>query len=188
MKIKKLLPEELQDKSLGIKVLRKLLKPTLKKMEGECNSPETATDFLIKTDYTFGDMPGKKMAALILGDQKGAWLKLAKDEIKKDKKFTLIGKCYIKSEGEEQKTLVLLAKKGAAKKNLVKRQLEKFALKGLPYTVQLGEILDEPVDETEEPVEEQLKENLVAKKEKMYQHMANMDAQIAKLKAQLKIV
>ena len=35
MKIKKLLPEEIADKTLGFKIYRKSLKPSLKKMIGE---------------------------------------------------------------------------------------------------------------------------------------------------------
>ncbi len=53
MKIKKLLPEEIADKTLGFKIYRESLKPALKKMIGEHNSAETATRFIVKTNFEF---------------------------------------------------------------------------------------------------------------------------------------
>ncbi len=204
MKIKKLLPNEVQEKTLGYKDYRKVLKPTLKAMATQCNSPETATDFFIKTDYEFSDMPGKKMGLIIPGKQTGAWLKMAKEEVKNDKKFTLIGKCYITTSESGEHSVVLLPEKGAAKKNLVKRQLVKFALKGMPFGVQLGE--DTAADTSESTGEEDQEETVVSdssatsdssttsedddilkKKKLMDARMAKMDEEMAKLKTQLKI-
>lgn len=190
MKIKKLLPNEVQEKSLGYKDYKKVLKPSLKKMENECNSPETATDFFLKTDYEFSDMPGKKMGIIIPGKQAGAWLKMAKEEVKQDKKFTLIGKCYINSKEDGTLELVLLPKKGGAKKNLVNRQIPKFALKGLPYSLVLGENTEVSKGEEEEESmqgNQEQDDDALSKKKLMDARMAKMDEQMTKIKKQLKI-
>ena len=161
-------------------------------MASQCNSPETATDFFVKTDYEFADMKGKKMGLIVPGKQTGAWLKMAKEEIKKDKKFTLIGQCYIKTDDKGSMTLVLLPSKGAAKKAIMTKQLTKFALKGLPVDLQIGEM---PVAEEDEVIENEStsdndapnNEELLGKKKAMDDRMAKMDAQIQQIKAQLKI-
>jgi hypothetical protein len=138
MKIKKLLPEEIADKTLGFKIYRKSLKPSLKKMIGEHNSAETATRFIVKTNFEFSDMKGKKMGLILPGDHTSGWVKMAKEQIKDDKKNTCIGDCYVKKNADGTYSLVLLPEKGAAKKNLMIKQLEKFALKGTPFSIEVG--------------------------------------------------
>lgn len=192
MKIKKLLPEQVTNKSLGYKEYRKALKPALQMMETSCNSPETAVDCLIKTDFVFSDMPGKKMGLIIVGNQSGAWLQCAKEQIKDDKKFTLVGSCYISSNDDGTKTLVVLPKRGNAKQTLVSRQVQKFALKGYPYSLQVGEELaSEEEEASAEPnsaaAGELSKEQLIRKKN-MEARMKKMGEQIARLKAQFNIV
>lgn len=150
MKIKKLTPEQVSDKKLDYKVYRKVLKPALKAMIGEHNSAETTTEFIIKTNFEFVDMKGKKMGFIIPGEQTSAWLKLTKEEIKNDKKNTCLGTCYVKKNADGSYVLVLLPEKGAAKKNLMKKQLEKFALKGMPFTIEIaagGELEDDSAEE-----------------------------------------
>lgn len=205
MKIKKILPEQVKDKTLGYKEYRKVLKPAIKMMAAQCNSPETATDCLIKTDFEFEDMKGKKMGLIILGKQSGAWIKCAKDEIKNEKKFTLIAKSYVKTEEDGSLTLVVLPVKGSAKKTMIEKQITKFALKGMPVKLQIGEAAQTEEENTEDNTEETTnqEENLVssneetstdgptdeqmAKKNKMTARMAKMDEQIKKLKNQFKI-
>ncbi len=152
MKIKKLTAEQVSDKSLGFKDYRKAIKPAMKMLVGEHTTVETATDFLIKTNYEFGDMKGKRLGLIIPGDQAAAWKNLAKEQIKNDKKNTCIGKAYAEKNADGSYTLVLLPEKGAAKKNLMKKQLEKFALKGMPFTIKIGaggELEDDSADNTE---------------------------------------
>lgn len=138
MKIKKLEPQQISEKSLGFKDYRKVVKPALKKMIAEHNSPETATRFIIKTNFEFADMKGKKMGLIIPGSQTSGWIKMAKEEVKDDKKNTCIGDCYVKKNTDGSFVLVLLPEKGAAKKNLMIKQLEKFALKGTPFSIEVG--------------------------------------------------
>lgn len=107
-------------------------------MIAEHNSAETATRFIIKTNFEFADMKGKKMGLIIPGSQTSGWIKMAKDEVKDDKKNTCIGDCYVKKNADGSFVLVLLPEKGAAKKNLMIKQLEKFALKGTPFTIEVG--------------------------------------------------
>jgi hypothetical protein len=138
MKIKKLEPLQISEKSLGFKDYRKVVKPALKKMIVEHNSAETATRFIIKTNFEFADMKGKKMGLIIPGDQNSGWIKMAKEQVKEDKKNTCIGDCYVKKNADGSFVLVLLPEKGAAKKNLMIKQLEKFALKGMPFSIEVG--------------------------------------------------
>ena len=138
MKIKKLEPQQITEKSLGFKDYRKVVKPALKKMIAEHNSAETATRFIIKTNFEFADMKGKKMGLIIPGQQTSGWIKMAKEEVKDDKKNTCIGDCYVKKNTDGSFVLVLLPEKGAAKKNLMIKQLEKFALKGTPFSIEVG--------------------------------------------------
>jgi len=137
MKIKKIEPQEISDKKLDYKVYRKILKPALKKMISEHNSTETSTCFIVKTDFEFSDMKGKRMGLVIPGNHTSAWLKLAKEQVKEDKKHTCIGYCYVRSNANGSFTLVLNPEKGAAKKNLMIKQLEKFALKGTPFDIEV---------------------------------------------------
>lgn len=78
------------------------------------------------------------MGLLIAGDQTSAWLKMAKELLKDNKKNVCIGECYVKTGTDGSNILVLQPEKGAAKKNLLKKQLEKSALKGSPFTVEIG--------------------------------------------------
>lgn len=138
MKIKKLLPEVVKDNLLGLKDYRKVIKPGLKTMHTQHASQETSTRFIAITNYEYTDMKGKKMGLLIAGDQTSAWLKMSKELLKDNKKNVCIGECYVKTGSDGSKILVLQPEKGAAKKNLLKKQLEKSALKGSPFTVEIG--------------------------------------------------
>ena len=166
MKIKKLVPEDIKDKKLEYKNYRKIVKPALKAMLTMHKGEEATTGFFIKTDYEFADMKGKKMGFIIIGDQTTNWLKLSKEEIKGDKKNTCIGDCYVKDGADGTPILVIKPVKGAAKKNLMKKQLEKFALKGTPFKIEIaagGELEeDNPeeavVDEVEVVEEEEVVE------------------------------
>lgn len=137
MKIKKLLPQELLDATLDYKVYKKVLKNLLETMEKEHNTPETATQFLIKTDFEFSDKKGKKMAVLIPGKQAGAWMIYAKAQAKTDKKMTSVGDCYLDVDGDGNKVIKLAPKKGAAKKALILKQLSKFVLKPLGFGLEI---------------------------------------------------
>jgi hypothetical protein len=158
MKIKKLVPEEIKDKKLEYKIYRKIIKPALKAMMSMHLSEEATTGFIVKTDYEFADMKGKKMGLIIPGDQTAAWGKMAKEELKTDKKHTCIGQCYVK-ESTDGPILVLMPEKGAAKKNLMLKQLQKFALKGTPFKIEIsagGELEeDNPADAVVDEVEEE---------------------------------
>ncbi len=99
---------------------------------------EATTRFMVVTNYEYSDMKGKKMGLLIAGDQTSAWLKLAKELVKDNKKNVCIGECYAKTGTDGSPILVLKPEKGAAKKNLMKKQLEKFALKGTPFSIEIA--------------------------------------------------
>ena len=217
MKIKKLLPEEIADKTLGFKIYRKSLKPSLKKMIGEHNSAETATRFIVKTNFEFSDMKGKKMGLILPGDHTSGWVKMAKEQIKDDKKNTCIGDCYVKKNADGTYSLVLLPEKGAAKKNLMIKQLEKFALKGTPFSIEVGaggeleedNAADVVVEDVALPAEEAeteeddddddddesgaaeaeatLTEEQKDFKNKMTERLTTMDEQMLKIKEQLKM-
>lgn len=173
MKIKKIDPQEISDKKLHYKDYRKILKPALKKMISEHNSTETATRFIVKTDFEFADMKGKRMGLVIPGNHTSTWLKMAKEQVKEDKKHTCIGDCYVRSNANGSFTLVLNPEKGAAKKNLMIKQLEKFALKGTPFTIEVtsgGELEEDseadaivedialPADDSEDEEDDDLEE------------------------------
>jgi hypothetical protein len=216
MKIKKLLPEEIADKTLGFKIYRKSLKPSLKKMIGAHNSAETATRFIVKTNFEFSDMKGKKMGLILPGDHTSGWVKMAKEQIKDDKKNTCIGDCYVKKNADGTYSLVLLPEKGAAKKNLMIKQLEKFALKGTPFSIEVGAggeleednaadvvvedvVLPAEEAETEEDEDDDDDESGAAEteatlteeqkdfKNKMTERLTTMDEQMLKIKEQLKM-
>ena len=138
MKIKKLLPEDVKGNLLGFKDYRKVIKPALKAMLTQHASQETSTRFIAISNYEYADIKGKKMGLLIAGDQTSAWLKIAKELLKENKKNVCIGECYVKIGSDGSNILVLQPEKGAAKKNLLKKQLEKSALKGSPFTVEIG--------------------------------------------------
>ena len=82
MKIKKLEPQNVSEKTLAYKEYRKNIKPALKKMIAEHNSPETSTRFIVKTNFEFNDMKGKKMGLIIPGDHTGPWRNMAREEVK----------------------------------------------------------------------------------------------------------
>lgn len=212
MKIKKLEPQEISDKTLGFKDYRKVVKPALKKMITEHNSSETATRFMVKTNFEFSDMKGKKMGLIIPGHQNAPWVKLSREQLKEDKKNTCIGDCYVKKNTDGSYVLVLLPEKGAAKKNLMIKQLEKFALKGTPFSIEVGaggeleedNAADVHLDDVALPAEEveadeddneeddnapavEMDENQKKIFDIMAEKMAKMDEQIAKVKEQLKI-
>jgi hypothetical protein len=208
MKIKKLEPTQVSSNTLEFKVYRKVLKPSLKKMIAEHNSKEKLTQFLVKTNYEFSDLKGKKIGLIIPGDHTSNWLKLAKEEIKDDKKNTCIGNCYVKKNDNGTYVLVLLPEKGAAKKNLMIKQLEKFALKGIPFSIELGAggeleedkasdvIIEDvalPADEPEEDLDaednapQKATEEQLKYKDAMNERLAKMDEQLSKLKEQLKM-
>jgi len=88
MKIKKIEPQQLVDKNIGYKEYRKILKPALKRMLGEHNTVETKTDFIVKTNFEYSDLKGKKMGLIILGDHTSGWIKTVRDQVKEDKKNT----------------------------------------------------------------------------------------------------
>ncbi len=209
MKIKKLLPEQISDKTLGFKDYRKIIRPALKLMVGLHNSPETATEFLAKTNFEFADMKGKKMGFLLPGDFTAQWKKMAKEEIQKEKKLSVIGSCYIKKGTDGSLTLVLIPIKGAAKKNLLIKQLEKFVLKGTPLSVEIAkggemeednaadvvvedvEFTDEPDSSSDSEEQEDDEKEISAEhtqyKLKMNEKLDKMKAQIEKIKQQLKM-
>jgi len=207
MKIKKLEPQQISEKSLGFKDYRKVVKPALKAMLEKHNSVETATDFLVKTNFEFADMKGKKMGFIIPGEQTSSWLKMSKEQVKEDKKNTCIGTCYVRKNADGTYVLVLLPVKGAAKKNLMIKQLEKFALKGTPLTLEIGAggeleednpadvVLDDVVLPAEDGEEEVASTNEAAElteeqktfKKTMEERMVKMDEQMTKVKEQLKM-
>ncbi len=138
MKIKKIEPQDLIENKIEYKKYKKILKPALKTMVSGYTSEENATRFFIKTNYEFSDLPGKKMAIIIPGNHTSAWIKMIKEDLKQDKKNTCLGDCFVKKNNEGEFTLVLLPEKGSAKKNLMKKQIEKFAFKGLPFNLEIG--------------------------------------------------
>ncbi len=211
MKIKKLEPQNVSEKTLAYKEYRKNIKPALKKMIAEHNSPETSTRFIVKTNFEFNDMKGKKMGLIIPGDHTGPWRNMAREEVKADKKNTCFGDCYVKTKADGTYVLILMPEKGAAKKNLMIKQLEKFAVKGTPFSIEVGaggeleednaadailEDIDLPEDadadsdddndEDTAPAAELSQEQLSFKKT-MEDRLAKMDEQIAKIKEQLKM-
>jgi hypothetical protein len=155
MKIKKLTPQELLDGTLDFKMYKKVLKNLLATMETEHNSPESPTQFLVKTDYEFSDKKGKKMAVLIPGKQAGAWMVYAKAQVKTDKKLTSIGTCYLEVT-DGKKVIKLAPSKGAAKRTLMQKQLDKFILKPLGVELEIvgslaeGEDASDDVDTVED--------------------------------------
>ena len=97
MKIKKIEPQQLVDKNIGYKEYRKILKPALKRMLGEHNTVETKTDFVVKTNFEYSDLKGKKMGLIILGDHTSGWIKTVREQVKEDDECRLIkreGKIY----------------------------------------------------------------------------------------------
>lgn len=184
-------------------------------MIAEHNSAETATRFIIKTNFEFADMKGKKMGLIIPGQQTSGWIKMAKEEVKDDKKNTCIGDCYVKKNTDGSFVLVLLPEKGAAKKNLMIKQLEKFALKGTPFSIEVGAggeleednaadvVIDDvampeegnEVEEVEDDEEgdaaagaaTEMTEEQKTFKKTMEERLTKMDEQMAKVKEQLKM-
>lgn len=155
MKIKKLLPQELLDATLEYKVYKKVLKNLLTTMEKEHNTPETATQFLVKTDYEFSDKKGKKLAVLIPGKQAGAWMVYAKAQVKTDKKMTSLGECYLDAAEDGTKVIKLSITKGSAKKAQILKQLNKLVLKPLGVAVAIvGSLAEENTVEESSDQEE----------------------------------
>lgn len=202
MKIKKIFPPDISNGELGYKEYRKIIKPALKLMLEEHNSLENKTDFIIKTNYEFSDFKGKKMALIIVGDQNATWKLFSKQEVKDDKRNTCIGSCYAKKNSDGSYSFILLPEKGAAKKNLMKKQIEKFAFKGLPFDLTIaagGELeednadevkleeIDADFDESNDTEELSLREEQLLFKEKMNERLSKMFNQINKIKVQLKI-
>jgi hypothetical protein len=138
MKIKKIEPQQLVDKNIGYKDYRKILKPALKRMLGEHYDDQTKTDFIVKTNFEYSDLKDKKMGLIILGDHTSGWIKTVKDQVKEDKKNSCYGSCYAKKKADGSYAIVLFPEKGSPKKNLMIKQLEKFALKGTPFTIELA--------------------------------------------------
>jgi|GEM_PF-4123627 len=138
MKIKKLTPEQVQDKSLGYKEYKKVIKTLLNSMQSEHNSTDLPTKYLALTNYEFADMPGKKMGLIIPGDQTASWVKLSKELLKANKKEISLGECYITLDEYDNPVLQLEPLKGNAKKALLLKQLTKTALKGTGVEVALA--------------------------------------------------
>ncbi|WCL80537.1 hypothetical protein PPO43_11220 [Saprospira sp. CCB-QB6] len=138
MKIKKLTPEQLQDKSLGYKEYKKVIKTLLNSMQSEHNSADLPTKYLALTNYEFADMPGKKMGLIIPGDQTASWVKLSKELLKANKKEISLGECYITLDEYDNPVLQLEPLKGNAKKALLLKQLTKTALKGTGVEVAIA--------------------------------------------------
>jgi len=158
MKIKKLTPEQVQDKSLGYKEYKKVIKTLLNSMQSEHNSADLPTKYLALTNYEFADMPGKKMGLIIPGDQTASWTKLSKELLKANKKEISLGQCYISLDEYDNPVLQLEPLKGNAKKALLLKQLTKTALKGTGVEVAMAaaeEAVAEAVaDASEAPAEE----------------------------------
>jgi len=138
MKIKKLTPEQVQDKSLGYKEYKKVIKTLLNSMQSEHNSADLPTKYLALTNYEFADMPGKKMGLIIPGDQTASWTKLSKELLKANKKEISLGQCYISLDEYDNPVLQLEPLKGNAKKALLLKQLTKTALKGTGVEVAMA--------------------------------------------------
>lgn len=138
MKIKKLTPEQVQDKSLGYKEYKKVIKALLNSMQSEHNSADLPTKYLALTNYEFADMPGKKMGLIIPGDQTASWTKLSKELLKANKKEISLGQCYITLDEYDNPVLQLEPLKGNAKKALLLKQLTKTALKGTGVEVTMA--------------------------------------------------
>lgn len=138
MKIKKLTPEQVQDKSLGYKEYKKVIKALLNSMQSEHNSADLPTKYLALTNYEFADMPGKKMGLIIPGDQTASWAKLSKELLKANKKEISLGQCYISLDEYDNPVLQLEPLKGNAKKALLLKQLTKTALKGTGVEVAMA--------------------------------------------------
>ncbi|AFC25656.1 hypothetical protein [Saprospira grandis] len=138
MKIKKLTPEQVQDKSLGYKEYKKVIKALLNSMQSEHNSADLPTKYLALTNYEFADMPGKKMGLIIPGDQTASWTKLSKELLKANKKEISLGQCYISLDEYDNPVLQLEPLKGNAKKALLLKQLTKTALKGTGVEVAMA--------------------------------------------------
>ncbi|WBM73658.1 hypothetical protein [Saprospira grandis] len=138
MKIKKLTPEQVQDKSLGYKEYKKVIKTLLNSMQSEHNSADLPTKYLALTNYEFADMPGKKMGLIIPGDQTASWAKLSKELLKANKKEISLGQCYISLDEYDNPVLQLEPLKGNAKKALLLKQLTKTALKGTGVEVAMA--------------------------------------------------
>lgn len=158
MKIKKLTPEQVQDKSLGYKEYKKVIKTLLNSMQSEHNSADLPTKYLALTNYEFADMPGKKMGLIIPGDQTASWTKLSKELLKANKKEISLGQCYISLDEYDNPVLQLEPLKGNAKKALLLKQLTKTALKGTGVEVAMAaaeEAVAEAVaDASKAPAEE----------------------------------
>ena len=202
MKIKKIFPLDISNGELGYKDYKKIIKPALKQMLEEHNSLENTTDFFVKTNYEFSDFKGKKMALIIVGDQNATWKLFSKQEVKEDKRNTCLGSCYAKKNSDGSYSIVILPEKGAVKKNLMRKQIEKFAFKGLPFNLVIaaaGELEEDNADEVFlEEIEGEFDdlndtEELSAKDEqllfkaKMNDRLSKMNSQIDKIKVQLKI-
>ncbi|EJF52449.1 hypothetical protein SapgrDRAFT_0706 [Saprospira grandis DSM 2844] len=156
MKIKKLTPEQVQEKSLGYKEYKKVIKTLLNSMQSEHNSADLPTKYLALTNYEFADMPGKKMGLIIPGDQTASWTKLSKELLKANKKEISLGQCYISLDEYDNPVLQLEPLKGNAKKALLLKQLSKTALKGTGVEVAMAtaEATVDVADASEAPAEE----------------------------------
>lgn len=96
MKIKKIKPEDFIA-GLAFPLYKKFYLSWESDLAEEHVSPETATDYFLKVDYQYLDQP-KAVPILVVGFMAPSWKKIAKDELKKDKKMVSVGKAYIEGE------------------------------------------------------------------------------------------
>lgn len=122
MKIKKIKPEEFKA-GLAWPKYKKFYLSWGEELAVDHNSPETATGYFLKVDYKYSDNP-KATPILVVGFLAPAWKKIAKEELKKNKKMVSVGKAYIEGVEEGDSTICLIVSKGTSKAPILK-QLKK---------------------------------------------------------------
>lgn len=112
-------PEEL----IAFKAFRSLVKKDLKRMQTEVGDSGAAVPAFIALDYVYGC--GTEQALFLLGDQKSAWKKNMRLQLKENPKLHAFAECSIPEEG----TLSIIVTKGSPSLGKVEKQLKKV-LKG----------------------------------------------------------
>ena len=67
----KILPEDVE--GLGFMDYRKMFIKELKRMKAACGEPGQTTNFMIITEWSFPDLPGKELPLMVVGDFRGTW-------------------------------------------------------------------------------------------------------------------
>lgn len=176
---KKLVISEIKDGSFSSKTHFKIFKESAKKLIMKHIDYSSSVPFYFRVDQIFDDGKLKNAVLFILGLRVGELKQWVKDEFKgKDKKNMMVGKCYVKTEGDLSK-MVLVHEKGPSK---LLKNLNKTLGKKLLNKVGLSEAIFDPNIPIEEEItpEEKPEELLTQKEAVLKACWANV---LAKMKA-----